>query len=182
MDEFRSEIIMTEKTEGWGIDRSLQNRPGVPKENPPAEGTGAHWRQPEQQIPKIKINQTVERPGLTPVFGTVAPPKGLSGLIRNFSYSNYSENQLRHWMLLLLADRVDMVEGILQDFFHGHAPNIWSEMGLQSELNNRQGWARFSRSRALGGPPAKGLIFAGIIVAGSAFYLWRRRVRRFKTI
>jgi len=50
-------------------------------------------------------------------------------MIRRLAY-RYSENQYRHWLPLLLADRIDMIEGILEDFMHGHVPNIFQEMGF----------------------------------------------------
>ena len=55
-----------------------------------------------------------ERPGITPVFGTSVPPSGLSGWIRRRAFRR-SESDLRHWMLLLLADRVNVAEGLVDD-------------------------------------------------------------------
>lgn len=121
-------------SETWGADLSPQNRPGIPRERVPPNGTGAHWEVPEKQIPKVKIHKTLERSHLTPVFGTTCPPKGLSGRIRDFAYRNYTENHLRHWFLLLAADRVDVVEGILEDLREGRGVRPIKEMGLKSEL------------------------------------------------
>ena len=45
----------------------------------------------------------------TPVFGTAVPPKGVSGLVRAAAY-RYPDHHMRHWTLLLLADRVDAWE------------------------------------------------------------------------
>jgi hypothetical protein len=42
------------------------------------------------------------------------PPSGLSGWIRRRAFRR-SESDLRHWMLLLMADRVNVVEGLLDD-------------------------------------------------------------------
>jgi hypothetical protein len=53
--------------------------------------------------------------------------------MREFAYKNYSEGQNTHWLTLLAADRVDMIEGILEDLSHGHIPNIFKEMGLKAE-------------------------------------------------
>jgi hypothetical protein len=44
-----------------------------------------------------------------PVFGTAQPPRGLSGALRRRAYA-IPEHRARHWALLLLADRVDVVE------------------------------------------------------------------------
>lgn len=52
--------------------------------------------------------KALDRP--TPVVGTAQPPRGLSGLLRKRAYG-IPEHRARHWMLLLLADRIDVVEG-----------------------------------------------------------------------
>ena len=57
---------------------------------------------------------STERGGVTPVFGTSVPPSGLSGMLRRRAFRR-SENDVRHWMMLLLADRVNVVEGLLED-------------------------------------------------------------------
>lgn len=67
-----------------------------------------------QQPETVEILHSIERPNLTPVFGTSAPPSGLNGTIRRRAFRR-SESDLRHWMLLLMADRVNVVEGLLQD-------------------------------------------------------------------
>src|SRR5690606_33916048 len=48
----------------------------------------------------------------TPVFGTAQPLHGLSGVLRTKAYS-IPEHFPRHWLLLLVADRVDVLEGRL---------------------------------------------------------------------
>jgi hypothetical protein len=45
----------------------------------------------------------------TPVFGTAQPPRGLSGRLRAAAYA-IPDHFARHWMLLILADRVDVLE------------------------------------------------------------------------
>jgi hypothetical protein len=69
------------------------------------------------------------------VFGTSTPPSGLSGMIRDIAY-RLSENDVRHWLLLLFADRVNVVEGIGQDLMRGRIPNILAEMGAKAELKH----------------------------------------------
>jgi hypothetical protein len=44
---------------------------------------------------------------MPPVYGTAAPPKWLSGLLRKVAY-HYPDHWARHWMVLFLADRVDV--------------------------------------------------------------------------
>ena len=126
---------------GWGSDLDRANRPAVPMEHNPPRLENVHWNQPEQQPLRIKVFHSPERPGITPVFGTSTPPRGLSGKMREAAYK-LSENDVRHWQMLLLADRVDMVEGIGDDLMKGHIPNIFSEMGIKAEFkHNPQGLA-----------------------------------------
>lgn len=85
------------------------------------------------QTPQLKVFKSIERPVMTPVYGTSVPPRGLSGQMRALAY-RFSEGQLAHWMTLLAADRVDVIEGIIEDLKAGHVPNIFAEMGLKAEL------------------------------------------------
>lgn len=117
---------------GWGADLAPENRPAVPMERKPARLPGLHWSQPEQQHSHVRVLCSVERPGITPVFGTTVPPRGISGLLRGLAF-RWSENDLRHWLVLLAADRVHMGEGLVQDLLSGRVPNIPAEMGLRAE-------------------------------------------------
>jgi hypothetical protein len=132
---------------GWGADLDPKNRPGVPREKTPAHGTGAHWDEPERQIPRVKIFMSSERNSLTPVFGTSCPPKGLSGVLRNYAYS-LSEGKKPRWLLLLIADRVDEVEGILGSMLRLSPHNPLKEMGLASEFKGDGFRSRFGQHRA----------------------------------
>ena len=52
----------------------------------------------------------------------------------------YSENHYGHWLPLLLADRVNVVEGLLDDLRLGHVPNIFAEKGWKADWkHNRSG-------------------------------------------
>jgi hypothetical protein len=94
----------------WGVDRDPANRPGVPKEiTPPHTLPGVHWIEPPQQIPTTEVLERADLDKLTPVFGTAQPPRGVSGAIRRYAYT-IPDHEARHWMLLLLADRVDVIE------------------------------------------------------------------------
>ncbi|MFC0677347.1 hypothetical protein ACFFGH_05705 [Lysobacter korlensis] len=99
---------------GWGADLDRKNRPAVPMERTPPRLEGVHWDEPEQQPQYIEVLHSIERPSITPVFGTSVPPSGLSGVIRRLAFQR-SENDVRHWMMLLMADRVNVVEGIVDD-------------------------------------------------------------------
>ena len=101
----------------WGVDRDPSKRPGVPRETPPRPLGGAHWRTPEAQPPPPVT--VLHRPGLaelTPVFSTEVPPHGLSGRIRRFAYT-FPDQVVWKWELLLVADRVDMIESGVAGFF-----------------------------------------------------------------
>src|SRR3954469_13009745 len=118
---------------GWGSDVDPQVRPGVPRDKAPDIGAETLYPEIEQQQPPHRIHKSTEHGQMTPVFGTSCPPRGLSGRLRDAAYK-WSEGRLARWMTLMLADRVDMVEGLIEDLAHGHVPNIPREMGLASEL------------------------------------------------
>jgi hypothetical protein len=127
---------------GWGADLDPANRPAVPMERTPPRLDNVHWDAPAQQEVRVKIHHSTERPGITPVFGTSTPPSGISGKMRDLAF-RYSENDLRHWLILLAADRVNVGEGIVQDLAQGHIPNIFAEMGGPAEWRyNRTGFIR----------------------------------------
>ncbi len=126
---------------GWGADLDPANRPAYPMERTPPRLEGVHWHDipPQPNRHGIAVFHSTERPGLTPVWGTSSGPRGLSGAIRRYGY-HFSENDLRRWFILMLADRVDVGEGIVEDLAHGHVPNLWKEMGLAAEWrHNRAG-------------------------------------------
>ncbi|WP_017730407.1 hypothetical protein [Nafulsella turpanensis] len=125
---------------GWGIDADPKNDPTYPmrkRENEDHEGYS--WDRPPQQPVDIEVLHSIERPNVTAVFGTSRPPRGLSGKIRRFAF-RYGEGSFAHWLPLVMADRVDVVEGILDDLRKGHLPNIWAERGMGAEWKyNRKG-------------------------------------------
>lgn len=95
---------------GWGADLDRQNRSAMPTRPPTNDG---HWAVPLPQPQTVEVFHSIERPGLTPVFGTACPPQGASGALRRAAYAGYSEDDARHWMMLMLADRVDVVEHMM---------------------------------------------------------------------
>jgi|tagenome__1003787_1003787.scaffolds.fasta_scaffold20471608_2 hypothetical protein len=121
---------------GWGADLDPKNRPSTPKLQYQDDLTGAHWEFPERQPEKWPRERSVEHAFLTPVFGTAQPPKGLSGAIRRFSYARYSEGRAAHWLLLVLADRVDAVEEHLKSFLTTRPDNPVTETGVRSEFTH----------------------------------------------
>jgi hypothetical protein len=126
--------------EGWGYDADPANNPSYPMKHwNGADHERLNYPRAEQQVLNEEILHSNERPSITRVFGTSVPPKGISGALRRYAF-NFSENNAAHWMTLLLADRVNVVEGIVDDLRHGHIPNIFAERGWKSEWKyNRQG-------------------------------------------
>lgn len=146
----RESIDLSDTIRGWGSDLDPATRPGVPMDKAPDIGVEYLYPVFEQQIPRGKVNKSTEHGKLTPVFGNACPPRGLSGLIRDFAY-NFSEGRLSHWILLMAADRVDMVEELIIDLAHRRVPNIPAEMGLAAEFKyNRKGLAKKAALVGLG--------------------------------
>lgn len=118
---------------GWGIDADPKNDPTYPmKHRTDDEHKGYSWERPVQQPLDIEILKSVERPNITAVFGTSSPPSGLSGMIRRQAYKK-SESSYARWLPLVLADRIGVYEGILEDLFQGRLPNVIKERGWDSE-------------------------------------------------
>jgi hypothetical protein len=132
---------------GWGVDLDPRDRPSVPKLQFQEDLTGAHWEFPERQPEKWPRERSIEHAFLTPVFGTAQPPKGLSGAIRKLSYARYSEGRAAHWLLLVLADRVDAVEEHLRSFGTSRPDNPITETGVRSEFTHSGLSSRLGRKR-----------------------------------
>ena len=163
-----SRSVLEKTIVGWGVDLDPKNRPGVPKENFNPGGTGAHWDFPERQIPRYPRERSAEHKFLTPVFGTVCPPKGLSGVIRRFAYT-LSEGRLAHWNLLVLADRVDVLESRIGALFRLRPDFLFTEAGLGAEIKRHGLRSRIGQRRAdVKHLPVDVLIFTGTTLAGLA--------------
>jgi hypothetical protein len=132
---------------GWGVDLDRSRRPAVPKEHFNPGGTGAHWDFPERQVERWPREKSPEHKFLTPVFGTACPPKGLSGAIRRYAYT-LSEGRLAHWLLLMGADRVDVLESRVQGLLSGHPDSPLTESGLPSEVKRHGIQSRLGQNRA----------------------------------
>ena len=121
------------KIKGWGIDADPENDPTYPMKKRTDEAIkGYTWERPPQQPITVEVLHSVERPNITATFGTSVPPSGLSGKIRRKAFE-YSENDLSHWMSLILADRVNVVEGVIDDLKNGTIPNLFEELGWTAE-------------------------------------------------
>jgi hypothetical protein len=156
---------------GWGADLDPKDRPSVPKLQFQEDLTGAHWEFPDRQPEKWPRERSIEHKFLTPVFGTAQPPKGLSGVIRKFSYAKYSEGRAAHWLLLMLADRVDAVEEHLKSLLTLRPDNPITETGVLSEFTHHGLKSRLGRKRTdLVHQPLDPIIVAGpwVVAAGVA--------------
>jgi hypothetical protein len=123
---------------GWGVDADARNDPTYPmKHRNDGEHAGYSWERPPQQPITTEILYSNERPNVTSVFGTSTPPSGLSGVIRRFAF-RYSESSYGHWLPLMLADRVSVVEGVFGDLKHGHVPNVFAELGWKAEWKHNR--------------------------------------------
>ena len=173
-DELRARIP------GWGVDLDPKDRPSVPRERFDPDLSGAHWDFPERQPEKWRRERSIEHEFLTPVFGTSCPPKGVSGVMRKYAYSAYSEGRAAHWLLLVAADRVDSLESHLRSFLTLRPDNPITETGVLSELSHHGIASRVGKKRAdLVHQPLDVIIVAAPwVVAGRVVYRGVKRLRR----
>jgi hypothetical protein len=138
----RESVDLAGHIPGWGSDLDRSRRPGVPRDAAPGIGVESLYPPIPRQSPKATIHKSTEHGRLTPVFGTSCPPRGLSGRLRDVAY-RFSEGRLAHWLTLMFADRVDVVENTASELLSLRVPNVVKEMGLKSEWQyNRAGLAK----------------------------------------
>ena len=156
-DVDRSIAESTKDIAGWGIDFDPENDPTYPmKERNGADYQRFNYEKPTQQPVDVEILHSIERPGISRVFGTSTPPSGLSGMIRRYAFK-HSESTYLHWVPLVVADRINAVEGIIDDLAHGHVPNIFAEKGWNAEWKyNRNGLIK---------KVAVGLVVSTVVIA-----------------
>jgi hypothetical protein len=128
------------KIPGWGMDADPENEPTYPMKNYTGDDHNRiNYERAEQQPQDVEILMSTERPAITRVFGTSVPPSGLSGKIRRYAFQ-HSEDRYRHWIPLILADRINVFEGLIEDVREGQFPNMIRERGLAMEWKyNRAG-------------------------------------------
>ena len=149
--------------QGWGVDTDPKNDPTYPMKNRnDGEHAGYSWERPPQQPIAVEVLHSNERPDVTAVFGTSTPPSGLSGVIRRIAF-RYSESSYGHWLPLMLADRVSVVEGVLSDLKHGRLPNVFAERGWKAEWKHN----RTSLVRRI--------LVRMVLISAAVVYLSRRR-------
>jgi hypothetical protein len=97
------------------------------------------WDRPPLQETDVEILSSIEHNRRPAVVGTSAPPSGLSGMIRRAAFKK-SESDWWHWLMLMGADRINVVEGVVQDLARAKIPNIPAEMGARAEWkHNKKG-------------------------------------------
>ena len=156
-----NKTIDPSQVKGWGVDADPENDPTYPMKNRNnGEHEGYSWDRPTQQHSNVEVLHSNERPNVSAAFGTSTPPAGLSGMIRRGAFK-YSESSYGHWLPLMLADRVGVVEGIVGDLAHGHIPNIPGELGIKAE------WHHNRKNLVLG-------LLVGAAVISAATYLRKK--------
>ena len=165
---------------GWGADLDPADRPSVPRLLSPEPRAGARWEFPERQPEKWPRERSIEHAFLTPVFGTAQQPKGLAGAIRRYSYTTYSEGRAAHWLLLVLADRVDAWGSHLRSFATLRPDQPITETGVRSEFTHHGLGSRLRSKRAdVSHQVLDPVIVAGPwVAAGAAAFVGVRRVVR----
>jgi hypothetical protein len=128
---------------GWGIDADPDNDPTyLMKHWTGDDHKRLNYERPVQQAITVEKLHSNERPSVSAVFGTSCPPSGVSGMLRRYAFK-YSEGKWAHWLTLLLADRVNVIEGVISDISKGHFPNIVAERGWNAEWKyNRKGMVK----------------------------------------
>ncbi|WP_145725418.1 hypothetical protein [Nocardioides sp. J9] len=139
-DELRARIP------GWGADLDPADRPSYPREVD-GRSTRVPWDLPEQQPEPQPRERSIEHARLTPVFGTSVPLRGLSGAVRRLAYRRFSEARAAHWLLLLGADRIDVVEQTAVALVRGRPDNPVTETGIRAEITRDGLASRVGRGR-----------------------------------
>ena len=142
---------------GWGMDADPKNEPTYPIKNYTGDDHNRlNYERSEQQPIEEEVLMSNERPQITRVFGTSVPPSGLSGVIRRYAFK-HSEDRYRHWIPLIMADRINVAEGLIADIRQGYFPNIAAERGWKVEWKHNP----------------KGMIIkvAALTAAGALLYL-----------
>lgn len=135
-------LVDTASIPGWAVDANPENDPTYPmRDQTQDHGLTRLWDRPPVQQPDVEILQSIEHIRQPAVVGTSTPPSGVSGMVRRAAF-RWSESNWIHWLLLMGADRINVVEGVVEDLAQAKIPNIPGEMGIRSELQfNKRGFA-----------------------------------------
>ncbi|QJR82354.1 hypothetical protein CA267_017155 [Alteromonas pelagimontana] len=122
---------------GWGIDADPDNDPTYPLQQRDKAAHEVKWDRPKQQPVDQEVLHSIERPDVTAVYGTSAAPSGISGMLRRIAF-RYGEGRFAHWLPLVLADRINSVEGIVSDLCHGRVTNVFKEKGMKAQWEHNR--------------------------------------------
>lgn len=123
------------REEAPAVDADAAGRPGVPQEAEPRPAEGARGTEPERQPDTGRHLTRAELDEPTPVVGMAQPPRGLSGAVRRTAYG-IPETRARHWMLLMVGDRVDVLEHRLEAAWRRLAAGVGLENTMESARRN----------------------------------------------
>lgn len=148
---------------GWGVDADKENDPTWPmRDRSFDDAPGRHWQSPPPQPGSVEVLMSIEHNRRPAVFGTAVPPSGLSGVIRRGAFK-FSESRWTHWLMLMAADRVNMVEGVVGDLGRGRVPNLWKEFGLGAAWKYDR--KAFVRRAAVTTAVAAAVVVGGLLIA-----------------
>jgi hypothetical protein len=120
------------------VDADPDNDPTYPyRDRSGDHGLTKDWQRPTQQQSDVEILQSIEHIRRPAVFGTSSPP------VRPQRHApppafRWSESNWLHWLILMGADRINMVEGVVQDLGRAKVPNIPAEMGARAEWQHNK--------------------------------------------
>lgn len=136
-------LVDTSTIIGWGVDADPDNDPTYPiRDRSRDEGLSSNSDRPPSQRADVEILQSIEYTRRPAVVGTSSPPSGLSGVLRRGAF-RWSESNWLHWLILMGADRLQVVEGVVADLAQARVPNIPAEMGIRAEWQfNKRGLAK----------------------------------------
>jgi hypothetical protein len=128
---------------GWGVDADPRNDPTYSYRDRSSDDHSGTWLRPSLQESKVELLMSVEHKQLPAAFGTSTPPRWVSGAVRRLAF-RWTESNWMHWLLLIGADRIDMIEGLIADLVRLRIPNIPKEIGLPAAWRyNKMGVAKF---------------------------------------
>jgi hypothetical protein len=127
-----NEKIDNSQIKGWGIDADPKNDPTYPIQKR-KEGPLKYERKGQKQQPITQeVLHSNERPNVSAVYGVGPEPSGLSGKLRRFAFE-HGEGEFSHWIPLIFADRINAIEGVVDDLKNGKFPNIFVEKGWPAQ-------------------------------------------------
>ncbi|HEY7060975.1 MAG TPA: hypothetical protein VII06_05820 [Chloroflexota bacterium] len=117
--------------------------------------TGRIVPQPPPTVGELPIPMELEPEAATPVYGTASPTEGVPAQLRRLAYG-LPQHDPNHWLLLLLADRVESGGNLL------HEAGTLGQQGLVLRHFGRQARAYPAATAAFGALALGGVILAAL--------------------